>query len=183
MPRAIAKPCVRTVVLDQMADVADAVRAAPVADLLRVVFCKKPTHHVHKDVARRNGSFSGVIPEARQHFCKIPAPPRAQCAQKLLRPWQDEPFAAAFRAAARAAGKRLIRRGVSEARLVGEKSGDGFSELRAVVRIMRLVYIVQERGHRLPLQRVEIVPRFRLTAASRLHQQEQPPASLRNIPV
>ena len=152
MPQAGAGAGVGVAVLDHMADVPHAVRAAPAADLARKVLPHQPGHSVHVGVADAGSlaGVGGVIPQKVEQVC--PA-----CAQ------------AGFQLRRQGAGKGQILVGAKQAflavevpvaqlRLVGEKSHDGAAEIGGIVLPVRLVHRVDQQAAAVRVQHIDVIP-------------------------
>ena len=128
MPGTLTQSRVATLVLDHMSNVHDAVRAAPIADLLVKARTVELRGDVHVDVAGM-GAVCLACPEAVQLGKPILAKRIVQATGKLVRPRQRQ-----VGAPDKAAGRGVIERGalfVHKAGLVGKEAQDRFAKLVA----------------------------------------------------
>ena len=151
MAEAGAGPAVMAVVLNDVADVHDAVLPAPGSELLGEVLLHQPGQAVHVQRVNPGGFGPGIlVPQPLQ--VPGPAVPHhlRQLLLQLLSP--GKVLAGAQQVAL------VIQETVAQLRLVGEETGDGFAEIRRVVLPVGLVNRVNQHADAVCLGHVDVVP-------------------------
>ena len=179
VPGAVAEAAVRVHVLDDVPDVFDAVRAAPVTDLQREVLAVELRGGVHvgEADARRIGALVPELAEARGGvLAELLGHPRGE----LVRIRQREALLADGIRVESAVVEMLADQPIVELRLVGEEAGDHGPEEVAVVRVVRLVDRLEQHGAGFARERVDAAAE---DAAPRPPEPEDAPATGRDVPV
>ena len=143
--RAASEPGVRFVVLDDVADILYAVRPAPVAELAGEAVAVQARYGVHVGVADLSGLFAHIAPERGDiRHGIVPRHLRHAAHHLALAPRIRHAGQPHARFVILVLTGVLAEPRVADARLVREEPADRLAEFVLVMRVMRLVYGVDE---------------------------------------
>ena len=152
MPEAGAAARMLPMVLNEMPDIAHAVRAAPGADLFREILLHQARDDIHiaPPCLGSEVRVSLLIPEKRQAGGPRRSPGFPQRGLHFIAPWQVFHFMKAL--------VGLVDVSVAELRLIGKEAENGAAEFIPVMPVVRLVHGVDERAAGGKTEHVHVIP-------------------------
>ena len=165
------------VVFNDMTDVFDTVRTAPVTELISKVFGIQRRDDVHIGNTRLlHRLIVGVKPQGRQHFECLAAELFIQLFHHLVGIREVRILSAKLCTEACSAV-------VAEARLIGEKARKRIAEIAAVMLPMRFIYGFQIRISAKRRDLIAILNLMRIEAGAGLEQEEHTPGTFGDIKI
>ena len=157
--RRAAQTGVRVLILDDVADVHNAVRAAPVAHTLCKALAVERRYNVHIRLAQLDAALA-LIPEKRQNVGHVASHLGGEAVEHIGAPRHGQAGLAGLCVVKAAAGHGAEHIGVADARLVREKAHQLLAEILADMAVVRFVDRLDEHIHGGRVQHID-VRRFR----------------------